>query len=88
MDQYRRIQVALYSRYQGKGRARELAQKMIQYAKDAEKEMIFALTIEPKMVEFFKSLGFDECDRKSLPESWQKKYDLQRSSKAFKIKII
>jgi amino-acid N-acetyltransferase len=74
-------------RYQGKGRARELAQKMIQYAKEAGKEMIFALTIEPKMVEFFKSLGFEECDRSSLPESWQKQYDMERSSKAFKIEV-
>lgn len=74
-------------RYQGKGRARELAEKMIQNVKDSGKDMIFALTIEPKMFAFFKSLGFDECDRNCLPKSWLKKYDMQRSSKAFKLKI-
>jgi len=74
-------------RYQGKGRARELAERMIQHVKEAGKDTIFALTVEPKMVAFFKSLGFDECDRNSLPKSWLKKYDMQRSSKAFKLKI-
>lgn len=74
-------------RYQGKGRARELAEKMVQHVKNAGKEMIFALTIEPKMFEFFKSLGFEECDRSRLPKSWQEKYDMQRSSKSFMLKI-
>lgn len=74
-------------RYQGKGRARELAEKMIQNAKDAGKDMIFALTVEPKMVDFFKSLGFDECDRNDLPKAWQKTYDMKRQSKAFQLKV-
>ncbi len=74
-------------RYQGKGRARELAEKMIQTVKQADKEFMFALTIEPKMFDFFKSLGFSECDRKSLPESWKSQYDMTRESKAFKLNV-
>jgi N-acetylglutamate synthase-like GNAT family acetyltransferase len=74
-------------RYQGKGRARELAERMIQEVKETDKDMIFALTVEPKMVVFFKSLGFEECDRNSLPKEWLEKYDMQRSSKAFALKI-
>jgi len=74
-------------RYQGKGRARELAQRMIQEVKDAGKDMIFALTVERKMVEFFKSLGFEESDRGNLPKSWLEKYDTKRPSKAFSRKI-
>jgi amino-acid N-acetyltransferase len=72
-------------RYQGKGRARELAEKMIETVKQANKEFIFALSIEPKMFEFFKSLGFEECTRECLPENWKKQYDMSRSSKAFKL---
>ena len=60
---------------------------MIQYAKDAGKEMIFALTVESKMFEFFKSLGFEECERERLPKAWEKTYDMHRSSKAFHLKI-
>jgi N-acetylglutamate synthase-like GNAT family acetyltransferase len=74
-------------RYQGKGRARELAEKMIQTVRKAKKEYLFALSIEPKMFEFFKSLGFSECDRQSLPESWKNKYDLSRESRAFRLTI-
>ncbi len=74
-------------RYQGKGRARELAEKMIQTVRNAKKEFMFALSIEPKMFEFFKSLGFSECDRESLPESWKNQYDRSRQSKAFRLNI-
>lgn len=74
-------------RYQGKGRARELAEKMIQTVRHARKEFMFALSIEPKMFEFFKSLGFSECDRESLPESWKNQYDKTRQSKAFRLNI-
>jgi N-acetylglutamate synthase-like GNAT family acetyltransferase len=74
-------------RYQGKGRARELAERMINTVRQANKEFIFALSIEPKMTDFFISLGFSECDRGTLPESWQVKYDMSRPSKAFKLGV-
>lgn len=74
-------------RYQGKGRARELAEKMIATVKQANKAYMFALSIEPKMFDFFKSLGFKECDRSTLPDSWKKNYDLNRSSKAFRLDV-
>ena len=74
-------------RYQGKGRARELAEKMIEQANSKKKQYIFSLTIEPKMVEFFISLGFEECDRSSLPKKWKSQYDMKRPSAAF-IKVL
>ena len=67
--------------------ARELAEKMIQTVKNAEKDYIFALSVEPKMFEFFKSLGFKECERSVLPESWRDKYDMSRQSRAFKLNV-
>ena len=70
-------------RYQGKGRARELAEKMIEQANGAHKQFIFALTIEPKMFEFFLNLGFEKCDRNILPEGWKSQYDMNRPSTAF-----
>jgi len=70
-------------RYQGKGRAKELAEMMIEKATDAKKQFIFALTVEPKMIEFFTSLGFHECNRSDLPEAWKSNYDMTRPSKAF-----
>ena len=70
-------------RYQGKGRAKELAEMMIEKANLAKKQFIFALTVEPKMFEFFSSLGFEECDRDLLPEIWKSKYDMTRPSIAF-----
>ncbi len=74
-------------RYQGKGRARELAERMIATAKQANKDYMFALSIEPKMADFFESLGFKECDRAILPDSWQANYDMSRPSKAFQLLI-
>lgn len=74
-------------RYQGKGRARELAEKMIQSVKEAGKDYIFALSIEPKMFEFFKSLRFQECDRQTLPLDWRRNYNMNRPSIAFKLKV-
>ncbi|MBU2514610.1 GNAT family N-acetyltransferase [bacterium] len=74
-------------RYQGKGRARELAVEMIKTAREADKEYIFALTVEPKMIDFFESLGFVECDRNILPRQWRQSYDMNRPSKAFRLNI-
>ena len=70
-------------RYQGKGRAKELAEKLIENAKEMQKEYLFALSIEPRMFNFFKNLGFEESDRESLPKKWKQNYDLSRPSKAF-----
>jgi amino-acid N-acetyltransferase len=74
-------------RYQGKGRARELAEKMIQLARKSQKKYIFSLSVEPKMFEFFLSLGFAECDRSDLPRDWKANYDMNRTSRAFKLMI-
>lgn len=74
-------------RYQGKGRAHELANQLIKNATKIGKKSIFALSIDPRMFDFFQHLGFSECSRRELPEAWQKNYDLSRPSKAFQLKI-
>ncbi len=74
-------------RYQGKGRAHELAERLIETAKKIGKKSIFSLSIDPRMFDFFQNLGFSECDRHELPENWQKNYDLSRPSKAFRLMI-
>ena len=44
-------------------------------------------SIEPKMWQFFLGLGFVEIDRATLPEEWQKGYDLSRPSKGFRLDL-
>ncbi|MDH5559583.1 MAG: GNAT family N-acetyltransferase [Deltaproteobacteria bacterium] len=70
-------------RYQGKGMAKQLANCLIQEARERRKKYIFALSIEEKMWNFFTGLGFKEQPREELPESWRKDYDFSRKSKAF-----
>ena len=75
------------SRYQGRGRARQLAALMIEEARAQGKKFVFSLSIEPKMWQFFLGLGFVEIDRATLPEEWQKGYDLSRPSKGFRLDL-
>lgn len=70
-------------RFQGKGRARELALRMLEVARLQDKQYVFALSIAPKMWAFFQSLGFSEMPREDLPNEWKAKYDFSRPSKAF-----
>ncbi len=51
------------------------------------KKFVFSLSIEPKMWQFFLGLGFVETDRATLPEEWQKGYDLSRESKGFRLDL-
>jgi len=74
-------------RYQGKGRAHELAKRLIETAKTVGKKSIFSLSIDSRMFDFFQNLGFSECDRHDLPKNWLKNYDLSRPSKAFRLMI-
>ncbi|PCI29524.1 MAG: hypothetical protein COB67_03980 [SAR324 cluster bacterium] len=74
-------------RYQGRGRARQLALSMIESVKAMGKDFVFALSVEPKMWLFFQSLGFEEHGRERLPEPWKKQYDFSRPSKAFYMKL-
>ncbi len=74
-------------RFQGKGRARKLAQKLIEEAKALNKKYVFALSIEPKMWQFFESLGFYEIPRETLPENWKKNYNFKRPSKALRFDL-
>lgn len=70
-------------RFQGKGRARQLVQKMVEEARQQGKRALFSLSIEPKMWQFFEALGFREIDRQQLPERWRASYDFSRPSRAF-----
>lgn len=72
-------------RYQGKGRAMQLAQHMIEEAAAQKKDAVFALSINEKMWTFFKNLGFTEVDRRELPQPWQDQYDFSRPSRAFRL---
>ena len=74
---------ATFPRYQGRGIAKELAFALIQKAKELNLEGVFALSIDPKMGDFFQTIGFIEHPREKLPLSWQKNYDFNRPSKAF-----
>lgn len=70
-------------RYQGRGRAQDLAKALIDIARNNAKKAVFALSVEPKMWDFFQRLGFEEVSREKLPEQWQVGYDFSRQSKAF-----
>ena len=74
-------------RFQGKGRAKKLALRMIEEAKRGGKKYVFALSILDKMWDFFLGLGFAPISRKELPTEWQVSYDFSRSSKAFSMKL-
>ncbi len=74
-------------RFQGKGRARQLVLKIVEEAKALGKEGVFSLSIEPKMWQFFESLGFHEIDRTELPADWRSRYDLSRPSRAFLFRL-
>jgi N-acetylglutamate synthase-like GNAT family acetyltransferase len=74
-------------RYRGKGRARELALSMIEQARQLNIEAVFALSIDPRMWEFFQSLGFHEIAREKLPREWQQGYDFSRPSHAFLMEL-
>lgn len=74
-------------RYQGKGRAMQLAKRMIEKAAEQGKEYVFALSINEKMWTFFKNLGFSEADRAELPQQWRAQYNFDRPSKAFRLNL-
>ena len=74
-------------RYQRKGMAHELALAMIAEARRQRKKKVFALSIVPKMWEFFRGLDFVEVDRQNLPEEWKAYYDFSRESKAFMFEL-
>lgn len=74
-------------RFQGRGRARRLAEMMIEEARARKLDYIFSLSIEPKMWQFFLGMGFDEVPRESLPAKWAESYDFSRPSKAFRLQL-
>ena len=74
-------------RYQGKGRAMQLARSMIEEAAALKKDYVFALSINDQMWTFFRNLGFSEIDRAELPKKWQEQYDFSRPSRAFRLQL-
>jgi len=76
-------QFAALPRYRGKGRARELALRLIDYARGLSCRRVFALSLDERMWDFFTGLGFRETAREDLPAAWRAGYDLSRPSRAF-----
>ncbi len=74
---------ATLPRYRGRGRARRLAEALVERARQEGHSRLFALSTHPKMWRFFESLGFGGVDRESLPRDWLAGYDLGRPSRAF-----
>jgi len=74
-------------RFRGRGRARELVRIMIDVAARQGKKRVFALSVDPKVAFFFRSLGFKETHRRSLPLAWQAHYDFSRPSRAFVLEL-
>lgn len=74
-------------RYQGRGRARELANHLVGIARDKGYKQLFALSTQPRMWVFFSNLGFDYIDREKLPLEWINKYDFNRQSKAMSLSL-
>ena len=82
-DDAEMAQFATLPRYRGRGRARELAQFLVDEARRQGCGRVFALSIDPRMWEFFQSLGFEPVEREVLPLEWRRNYDLSRPSRAF-----
>jgi N-acetylglutamate synthase-like GNAT family acetyltransferase len=74
-------------RYQRKGRARAITEKILEVARQQKKKWVFSLSTQDKMFVFFKQLGFREVPREELPEKWLKSYDLTRPSRAFRFDL-
>jgi len=82
-DMAEMAQFATLPRYRGKGRARELALRLIRAATDLGVHGVFALSVDPRMWRFFESLGFQDTPREALPATWRAGYDMSRPSRAF-----
>jgi N-acetylglutamate synthase-like GNAT family acetyltransferase len=44
---------------------------------------VFALSLDERMWDFFRELGFREVPRETLPGAWAAQYDMRRPSRAF-----
>jgi N-acetylglutamate synthase-like GNAT family acetyltransferase len=78
---------ATLPRYQGKGRAQELALFLLERARESHAKRVFALSTNPAMWRFFEKLGFEKIDREQLPKQWQEKYDFSRPSVALQMSL-
>jgi amino-acid N-acetyltransferase len=56
--------LAVDKKNEGKGVAKSLVEKSIEFARDVGVKRVFVLTYVP---DFFKKLGFEEIDKKDLP---------------------
>ncbi len=81
-------QFATLARYRGKGRAKELAQHLVQAARQQGFRGVFALSLDQRMWDFFRELGFREVPRETLPAAWAAQYDMGRPSRAFSKDIV
>ncbi len=74
-------------RYQRKGRARAITERVIELARSKKKTSVFSLSTQERMFVFFRQLGFTEVPREELPEDWKKGYDFARPSRAFRLAL-
>lgn len=75
-------------RYQRRGLANELAERMIEVARQEGRKRLFALSTSSNMWQFFKGLGFEEAPRERLPAAWKERYDFRRPSKALVMELV
>jgi N-acetylglutamate synthase-like GNAT family acetyltransferase len=54
----------------------------MQEARSQGVQVVFALSIDARVLEFFKELGFRDIERARLPAQWREHYDMSRPSKA------
>ena len=82
-DCYELAKLCTLPRYQARGRAKKLVLELIEKAQGSGKRGLFALTVSAQVGEFFESLGFQLCERESLPEAWKREYDFRRPSVSY-----
>src|SRR5262249_45855296 len=73
---------ATLPRYRGKGRARELAMRLIREATIQGFEAVFAPSIGERMWESFRAFNCREIERAQLPPAWKEGYVMSRPSRA------
>lgn len=84
-DAFEIAKVCTLPRYREKGVTQNFISDLISTLDASEKKYVFAVCVSEAAQRMFLSLGFKKVSRKTLPKTWQEKYDFTRSSKAFKL---
>ncbi|RIL11605.1 MAG: hypothetical protein DCC75_02035 [Proteobacteria bacterium] len=73
--------------FQGRGLPNKLVRYMLEIACKQGFAYVFALSIKPRMWNFFEALGFSACQRQALPALWAACYDFTRPSQAYRLML-